>query len=371
MINKQRKEEKMNKQQKQAQEDLINWLKHPNELGQEPRKIEFCSSFTKDEMQYYIFKFKKNTLGKWFLGVSGGYTQDDAQSCGHTFSTFEEYEEASALAQAINMVDQIKQYWKEQAQEIQENPEKKNSPFAGFVLLATPTWDKQKLLSDLQEDWDITIDEADETSDSIIVTINEVMCVMSLMKAPIPNNEAQHNAKNNYMWKEAVTIANQHQAHIMVVLLNQNNDSIETAKILTKIIASCCKQNNATGVYTSGTVFEPQFYIDFANVMKRGELPIFNWIWFGLYQGEKGICAYTYGMTMFQKEEMEIVDANAQASDVRDFLANIVSYVLAEDITLNDGETIGFSENDYHKILFSEGISLPTKTLKISYEKTK
>ena len=105
-------------------------------------------------------------------------------------------------------------------------------------------------------------------------------------------------------------------------------------------------QEYATGVYTSGVVFEPRFYEGFADMIKEDELPIFNWVWFGLYRSEGGLNAYTYGMDVFGKEEMEVLNTDAEPGDLRDFLASLASYVLACAVTLQDGETIGFSADD-------------------------
>ena len=80
----------------------------------------------------------------------------------------------------------------------------------------------------------------------------------------------------------------------------------------------CCKQKYVTGVFTSGVVFEPRFYEGFANMMKEDELPIFNWIWFGLYRSEGGLNGYTYGMDVFGKEEMEVLNTR-RPEDLRTF----------------------------------------------------
>lgn len=45
----------------------------------------------------------------------------------------------------------------------------------------------------------------------------------------------------------------------------------------------------------------------------------------------------------------------------------MAAYVLEEDVLLKDGETIGFSPEDKHAIVRSEGVSLPEMTLKITY----
>ena len=126
-------------------------------------------------------------------------------------------------------------------------------------------------------------------------------------------------------------------------------------------------------VYTSGVVFEPRFYEGLAYMIKEDELPIFNWIWFGLYRSEGGLNGYTYGMDVFGKEEMEVLNTDAEPEELRDFLASLASYVLACDVTLQDGETIGFSADDKHTITRSPGVSLPEEqmTLKIGYEPIK
>ena len=78
----------------------------------------------------------------------------------------------------------------------------------------------------------------------------------------------------------------------------------------------------------------------------------------------------TYGMDVFGKEEMEVLNTDAEPEELRDFLASLASYVLACDVTLKDGETIGFSADDKHAITRSPGVSLPEEqmTLKIGYE---
>ena len=72
-------------------------------------------------------------------------------------------------------------------------------------------------------------------------------------------------------------------------------------------------------------------------------------------------------MRKFGKEEMEVYAANADLNDVRDFLLDIVTYVLDCDVTLNDGETIGFSEEQKLSITLSDAVALDGKSLKLEY----
>lgn len=351
-------------QMKAAQESMTEWLSHPQELGKAPVKIECTGDLELNGMTYYLFRYKKNALGKWLLGVCGGYEKDELEHCGHVFSEMEEYSEDTAVEKAAAMVEKIRAYWIEQA-EHEENA----GTFAGFVLLSDADWNKTQLIQDLKTEWNIDAVETDEeqSKDTLVFSSSDMLAAVGLMPAPVPNQEAEQNAENNYMWPEAVEAAKTHKAHLLVTVLGRNTGLIERGELFVKIISSCCRQNNATGIYTSGTVFEPQFYAELAEIMKEGGLPVFNWIWFGLYRREQGVCCYTYGMNVFGKDEMEVLDAAAEPAEVREFLSNLVFYVLEENVTLNDGETIGFSAEDKHAITRSEGVSLPGMTLKIEY----
>ena len=251
--------------------------------------------------------------------------------------------------------------------------------FAGSVLLSKVEWDKEQLIRDLREEWGIVDEEPDEgdeddenSDDAVVMRVGGMMLIVTLFHGHIPDNEAEINAENNYMWPEAVEVTKAHKAHIMVAVLGEEEKLLERGKLFTKAMAVCCKQKYATGVYTSGVVFEPRFYEGLADMLKEDELPIFNWVWFGLYRSEGGLNGYTYGMDVFGKEEMEVLNTDAEPEELRDFLASLASYVLACDVTLQDGETIGFSADDKHTITRSPGVSLPEEqmTLKISYEPT-
>ena len=245
--------------------------------------------------------------------------------------------------------------------------------FTGFVLLSKAEWDKEQFIRDMKEKWDIAVDEYDASEekddDALVFEVGDMLAAVSLSSYPIPGGEAEGNAENNYMWEDAVKVAKEHCAHLMVAVLGKEEDLLEKGKLFAKVVAACCRQENATGIYTSGVVFEPRFYEGFADIMQEDELPIFNWIWFGLWRDENGMNGYTYGLESFGKEEMEVLGIDAKPSDLRDFLASLVSYVLENDVELHDGETIGFDADDKHTIIRSPGVGLPEEqmTLKISW----
>ena len=134
--------------------------------------------------------------------------------------------------------------------------------FTGFVLLSKGEWDKAQFIQDMKEKWGIPVDEYDASEekddDALVFEVGDMLGAVSLSTSPIPGGEAEANAENNYMWEDAVKITREHRAHIMVAVLGKEKDLLEKGKLFTKMLAACCRQKYATGVYTSGVVFEPR-----------------------------------------------------------------------------------------------------------------
>lgn len=101
----------------EAKKALVNWLSDKQELGKEPHKIVCVKEFDLHELHYYVFRFKTGIFGGWLLGVSGGYEAEDLDYCGHVYSKMEKYDEITAIKSSIEMVEEIRTYWMNQANE--------------------------------------------------------------------------------------------------------------------------------------------------------------------------------------------------------------------------------------------------------------
>lgn len=265
------------------------------------------------------------------------------------------------------------------AGEAEADGEQNNSPskgsFTGTVLLAQAAWDREQFIQELRQDWGIVDEgpeEAGEEGDGHIAVLRTqgLMLAAALFPGPVSHQEAEAAAQNNYLWPQALDAAQAHRAQIMVTVLGGEGGLLEAGKLFTKALAVCCKQKHATGIYTSGVVFEPAFYAACAQVLQEGQLPVYNWLWFGLRPSKGGLNAYTCGMEAFGKDEMEVLDAAAQPEELRNFLADLATHVLEDDVVFSTGETCTLGKGDYHSITRSPGVSLPQEqlTLKISYQ---
>ena len=99
------------KQVEAAQKALSDWLSETDRMGKAPSKIECTMDFEMDGLTYYVFKYKKKTLGPWYIGICGGFEGDSLEHCGHIFSGMEDlYEEKTALDLAKKMAMFIRDY---------------------------------------------------------------------------------------------------------------------------------------------------------------------------------------------------------------------------------------------------------------------
>lgn len=361
------------KQVEIAKKDMIQWLAHPQELGKVPAKIECAGEFDLHDLHYYIFKYKKNIFGKYLIGVCGGFEGEELEYCGHVISQMQEYNEVTAVEDASAMVEIVREYWMEQAK-IAEEQKDNSGTFVNFVLLKENKWDKEAFRRQLKEDWQIEDEGSDDETekeedyeDITIISYNGAMISVALVSAPVPDGEAEFHAKSNYTWKEAERTVKQHQAHLIVAVMGEELSAMENGELLVKTIVSLCRQGGVLGIYANETVYQPELYLDFAKILEDDGFPIFNLVWFGLYNGKNGVCSYTCGMRNFGYDEMEVIDSSADAQEVFEFLSDIANYVIFDDVILRDGETIGFTEEQKLPISKSAGVVVEGESLKIGF----
>ena len=69
------------------------------------------------------------------------------------------------------------------------------------------------------------------SDDAVVMRVGNMMLIVTLFHGHIPDNEAEINAENNYMWPEAVEVAKAHKAHIMVAVLGEAEKLLERGKL--------------------------------------------------------------------------------------------------------------------------------------------
>ncbi|MDO5852817.1 MAG: DUF4261 domain-containing protein [Thermoplasmata archaeon] len=246
-------------------------------------------------------------------------------------------------------------------------PNTVGGPFVAIVLMNGDPFDPEDLKRGL-ESWGLGSAESFEDG-NLVFDVGGHLAAFSLIRGPVPDGEAQENAANNYMWPEAVDVARAHREHMLIALVNHGGFPVDAALIHTRMVAAVCGLPCATGVYFQGTVVSPESYVAEAGGIRDGSyLPIDDWVWIGLYRTEDGgINAYTRGMSVFARDEIEVIGARDDPERIRAFLYDVVSIVLDNDLVLGEDDMIGYEGDRALSVTVSPGVSIDETTVKIEY----
>ena len=372
---------------KRAVEIMTGWLGHKNELGKKPAKIKAAGSFSYEGNTYVILKFKPDLFGKWEVGVVG--FDEEGNECGHTFSEFEEYDETTAKDRCIAMIEYLKEYWRgrflselerrgmteEEYNSLSEEERKKkwdeadeqNAVRVGSVLLKDAEIDFDALSDALIQAFDVTDENCTRDAQTLVFSLESNMISVALMDTPVPDGEAEFYAEGNFLWREAVETTKQHQAHLLVAVLNREANAIEAACFFTDTVNLCSMETKALGIYTTRTVYEPSFYNEWAGKLRNGEMPLPLWVYVGLVRDENGLSGYTYGLTLFGRLELEIIGTSRSHEELYNFLYGVCEGILSEGMYFHDGETLSFTSDQRLTITKSKAVYVEGDSFKIEY----
>lgn len=255
-------------------------------------------------------------------------------------------------------------FWKK------KKPKVKGKLILGMILLADETsFDLETFKADYQQRNSNAIQDVTGDNNSGVLTINQELVGVAFIPMPIPYTDIEATATYAYNWQTALSETSNHRSHLLVSVLQSEGEQINRYKLFTKVICSLLRTTNAIGVYqgTQSLLIPKEDYLAEAALLDEDTIPINLWIYFGLRSTNEGASCYTYGLTEFNKHEMEIINSTRQLDEVRNFALSIASYVLEYNVSFQNGQTCGFSEEEKIAISFSKGKFLEGKTFKLAY----
>ena len=152
-----------------------------------------------------------------------------------------------------------------------------------------------------------------------------------------------------------------------MAVLNREANAIEAASFFTDTVNLCSMETKALGIYTTGTVYEPSFYNEWAGKLRNGEMPLPLWVYVGLVRDENGLSGYTYGLTLFGRLELEIIGTSRSHEELYNFLYNVCEGILSEGMYFHDGETLSFTSDQRLTITKSKAVYVEGDSFKIAY----
>ena len=241
----------------------------------------------------------------------------------------------------------------------------------GMVLLEEPnSMDIKKVVSELREKWNLKVDDTESDNETSVLEINGYKVAIAHINAPIPAEEIGNTADYNYFWKNGKEEATKHKGHIIVCIMNAGKDPVEENKLYTKIASSVLDSCKSIGIYIGGRtlLLKKDFYQSLTQEMSDTSLPLYNWIYFGIRKENGKNSMYSYGLADFNKTEIEILETTHSIEEINEMMLNLVNYILLSDVTLKNGETIGFTAEQKLKITISKGKFINGKTIKVAFD---
>lgn len=243
------------------------------------------------------------------------------------------------------------------------------------LLLAMPMFENgekysiEAVLAYLTQTWGYEIEGQDYDDTTAVLTTQGTMFAIAFMPAAIPGDDVQSSAQYAYNWQSVLEDIQGVDSHAIVSVVSGSMDIVERHLLLSRILFAIMKTTpSCVGVYQgSQTLLIPrEQYLDYEDELKEGKIVVPLWIYIGLRATEEGNSIYTYGLTTFGKQEIEVVNSPLALDELYGFLVNICAYVIGSDVVFKHGETLGYTAEQKINITSSKGIFVEGETLKLA-----
>lgn len=188
---------------------------------------------------------------------------------------------------------------------------------------------------------------AGSTENLFTCTIGEYTAAVTLVPRPVPWSQLEGPCATAWYWPTASEALRDHKAHLMVALVDEGSKSIEKSIALTQLVSGLVGTAPTQGVFwgPGRLVHPPQAFLDQAAQMSLRDLPLFLWVDFRVERMADGLCQlYTTGLEALGKSEIEIRDFSGEPQVMLEYAYNVAHYQVTSNKRLNDGDTIGLTE---------------------------
>ncbi|MGG5507940.1 MULTISPECIES: DUF4261 domain-containing protein [unclassified Myroides] len=268
---------------------------------------------------------------------------------------------------------------KDSSKEIKEMKETKETTASletkeESLLLAMPMFENgekysiEAVLKVLTEQWGYEIEGTDYDDTTAVLTIEGTLFAIAYIPAAVPKDDIQYTAQYAYNWTKVIEETQGVDSHAIVSVMNGSMSIVERYLLLSRILYAIMETTpSCVGVYQgSQTLLIPrEQYLGYKEELKEGKILVPLWVYIGLRNAEEGNSIYTYGLSAFGKQEIEVVHSALSLDELYGFLVNICSYVIGSDVVFQHGETLGYTAEQKIAITSSKGVFVEGDTLKL------
>lgn len=179
--------------------------------------------------------------------------------------------------------------------------------------------------------------------------VNDELIALALMPAPYPAKDLEGPLSTSWMWppQPPIETIKRHSSHLLITMTGGTGDPVRRRLIITAITALAAKQPGVMAIYWAEAthLIYPPVFIEMAKKITSPKAPpLYLWIDLRAFRNDDGTSGlFTTGLKPLGHMEIEIPKINMQIGELREWLINIMYYLLAKGPILKDGETIGTS----------------------------
>ena len=189
---------------------------------------------------------------------------------------------------------------------------------------------------------------ANSTDNLLALTVGQYTAAVTLVPRDIPWSRLEGPAATAWYWPEAAPQLRNHQAHLLVTLIDEGGAAIEKAIALTRLTAAVAGTSASVGVFwgPGRLVHPPAGFIEQAQECSAESLPLFLWIDFRVEPTDDGsLRAYTTGLEALGQPEIEVACFAGPPQALIRNLYNLAHYLLDRKQVIRDGDTIDLAED--------------------------
>jgi hypothetical protein len=168
------------------------------------------------------------------------------------------------------------------------------------------------------------------------------------VKAPYPD-DLEGPIATSWLWPREPPIENvkKHRSFLQVTMIGGAEDPVRRRLTLTAVTALAAKQSGVMAVYwaDASLVIFPPLFIDMAEETNTPQSPpLYLWIDLRAFRNEDGTTGlFTAGLAALGHMEIEIPRIKMEIGELREWLVEIMRYLLENGPVLMDGQTIEMS----------------------------
>ena len=250
-----------------------------------------------------------------------------------------------------------------------------NTPAEGQVVTGTllvnerTPVDFKVIRQSLVTDWNVRLDSFNQAEKTMVLYAAEATVMLAWLDYPAAPLEIKSAAEGAWLWNNAAEEAPRHQAQVVVSVIGSPRRPLDVYKLYTKVVAAALDNTRSSGVYLSSQYLlqSKAFFLQAARSMDQNSLPLYCWIYFGMFQENDLSSGYSFGLTEFGMPDLEINRSKHSMQEVHAVLYDAVSDALQNGVTLKEGSMVETLEGQKIALKLSKATFWEGQTLKVSY----